>query len=151
MPKGFKHGFRYTPEYSTWLNMKARCFNSKDGSYKYYGGRGITMCESWKNEFVSFYNDMGERPSMDHQIDRKNNNAGYNKENCHWVKRIDNIRNRRDSKFWFVNGVKYESLGHASSELNITINTVKRWCDGRTDGGYTYPPKQNCWSERKYQ
>ena len=151
MPKGFKHGSRYTPEYHTWLNIKSRCSNHKNKSYKYYGGRGIKVCESWEKDFVNFYNDMGPRPSKNHQIDRKNNNEDYNGENCFWVERIINMRNRSDSKYWFIDGVKYESLSHAAEKLNVTINTIKRWCDGRKDGKYKYPPKNNCWSERKYK
>jgi hypothetical protein len=61
------------------------------------------------------------------------------------------VRNRKDSKWWYVHGVRYNSLGHASQELGASPGRIKAWCEGRTDGGYTYPPKDNCWSEKKYQ
>lgn len=145
------HGLRYEPEYTIWLNMKSRCYNKRNKSYMYYGGRGIAICNRWRDNFALFYKDMCPRPSSNHQLDRKDNNKNYSPENCRWVERIDNVRNRKDSKWWFINGVKYESLGHASSELNVRITTIKRWCEGRSDGGYIYPPKENCWSERKYK
>jgi len=150
MPK-IKHGLRYEPEYQLWLNMKGRCYNEKNKSYKYYGGRGITVCDKWFNDFSSFYKDMCPRPSDEHQLDRRNNNKGYSPGNCRWVKRIDNVRNRTDSKWWHVNGIKYESCGHAASEIGVAVVTIHRWCEGRSDGGYTYPPKINCWSEKKYK
>lgn len=146
-----KHGLRYTPEYSLWLNMKSRCYNPKNHTYKYYGGRGITICDEWREDFQKFYDDMCPRPSDSHQIDRIDNDKGYSPENCRWVERIDNVRNRRDSKWWYVYGVRYESLSHAAEHHGVTINRIRARCEGRTDGGYSYPPKDNCWSEKKYQ
>lgn len=150
MSPKYKHGMRYTPEYYTWLNMKNRCYNPKNHSFKYYGGRGIVLCDEWCSSFETFYNDMGKRPSKNHQIDRRDNDKGYSPDNCQWVERIKNLRNRVDSKWWYINCVEYESLGHASEVTGLKISTIKRWCDGRTDGGYNYPPKKNCWSEMKY-
>ena len=60
------------------------------------------------------------------------------------------MQNTRISKWWFVNKKKYKSLSEAAAALGVTPSRIKAWCDGRTDGGYTYPPKQNCWSEVKY-
>lgn len=149
--KKIRHGLRYEPEYALWLNMKARCYNPKNKSYKYYGGRSITMCKKWRDNFAEFYKDMCPRPDPEYQIDRRNNNKGYSPSNCRWVKRIDNVRNRIDSKWWYVHGVRYDSLGHASSILGSSPGRIKAWCEGRTDGGYSYPPKDNCWSEKKYK
>lgn len=146
-----KHGLRYTPEYSLWLNMKSRCYNPKNNAYKYYGGRGITICDEWRDDFKQFYDDMCPRPSDSHQIDRIDNDKGYSPENCRWVERIDNVRNRKDSKWWYVHGVRYDSLSHAAEHHGVTVSRIKAWCEGRTDGGYSYPPKDNCWSERKYK
>jgi hypothetical protein len=60
------------------------------------------------------------------------------------------MQNTRISKWWIVYGVRYASLSEAASAIGVSINRVKAWCEGRSDGGYTYPAKPNCWSEKKY-
>lgn len=147
MPKGFKHGLRYTPEYTVWISMRQRCLNPHGHDAKYYDG--ITLCDEW-NDPVQFVADMGKRPSMRHQIDRIDNTKGYFKDNCRWVEKAPQMRNTRASKWWFIHGVRYDSLSEAAAAVGVTISRVKAWCEGRTDGGYTYPPKPNCWSEKKY-
>lgn len=147
MPKGFKHGLKYTPEYSAWVAMRQRCNNPQGHDAFYY--EGVEVCPEWDDPVV-FVSDMGKRPSVNHQIDRRDNTKGYCKDNCHWVDRTTQMRNTRLSKHWYVYGIRYESLSHAASVHNVTINRIKAWCEGRSDGGYSYPPKSNCWSEKKY-
>ena len=147
MTKGYKHGLRYTPEYRVWLNMRQRCLNPSRNDAAYY--EGLTICPEWDDPVV-FIADMGLRPSADHQIDRIDNTKGYCKENCHWVEKTPQMQNTRIAKWWYVYGIKYSSLSEAASALNVTANRIKAWCEGRNDGGYTYPPKPNCWSEKKY-
>lgn len=89
-----KHGLHNTPEYKAWLGMKARCYNKKYGHYDRYGGRGIIVCDEWKNNFLQFYEDMGKKPSSDYQLDRINNDGNYCKENCRWVTPSQNCYNR---------------------------------------------------------
>jgi len=88
------HGMYKSLEYSSWFNMKQRCFNKNNVRYKDYGGRGITVCDRWKNSFENFYNDMGERKEG-FSLDRIDNNKGYYKENCRWSDNIEQGRNRR--------------------------------------------------------
>ena len=87
------HGMKKTSIWVIWMGIKARCLNPNNRAYKNYGGRGITVCESWK-EFKNFYADMGDRPEG-MQIDRIDNDKGYFKENCHWVTPKQNSSNRR--------------------------------------------------------
>lgn len=64
-----KHGLSYLPEYKIWKGIRKRCNNKNFKFYQYYGGRGIKVCERW-NDFINFYNDMGNRPSENHWIER---------------------------------------------------------------------------------
>ena len=98
------HKLTKTPEYKTWQHIKDRCFNKKNKGFKNYGGRGITVCDEWRESFSSFYRDMGQRPSKKHSIDRIDNEKGYYKDNCRWADRItqnNNQRLRKDNKSGF--------------------------------------------------
>lgn len=90
------HGHSKHPLYSTWKHMISRCHNPLDRAFKNYGARGISVCDAWRNSFLAFVNDMGDKPS-DYEIDRKDNNGNYCKENCHWVSPEINSNNRRSS------------------------------------------------------
>ena len=61
-PSDYKHGMRHSIEYQTWANMIQRCTNKNRPDYERYGGRGIKVCDEWKNSFESFYKDMGNKP-----------------------------------------------------------------------------------------
>lgn len=88
-------GRRKLPEYRIWAHIKGRCNNPKTKCWKNYGGRGITICDRWLNNFDNFLEDMGKRPTPDHQIDRINNNGNYEPSNCRWVSQLQNARNKR--------------------------------------------------------
>jgi len=93
----YKHGLTGNhPLYSAWQNMKRRCDNPKTEQYKDYGGRGITVCKEWINDFMCFYNwaiRSGWGPGL--TLDRKNNDLNYAPENCRFVDRITQGRNQR--------------------------------------------------------
>lgn len=90
------HKVREQPEYSTLINMKARCYNKNSINYKYYGGRGITICEKWRKDswaFINWCRANGYKKGL--QIDRKENDKGYSPENCRFVTRSINQQNTR--------------------------------------------------------
>ena len=89
------HGKSNTSEYEIWCGMKKRCYNPNYKEFRYYGGRGITICDSWKNSFEAFYQDMDRRPSSKHSIDRVNNDGNYEPSNCRWATIKEQNNNKR--------------------------------------------------------
>lgn len=85
------------PLYPIYMAMIYRCQNPKHSKYKYYGGRGITVCERWLGEkgLENFLKDMGEKPTSKHSLDRMDNNYGYRPDNCHWATKEEQSANRR--------------------------------------------------------
>jgi hypothetical protein len=82
------------PLYNTWKKMHDRCGNPKAAQYRWYGARGVTVCDRWR-EFPTFLFDMGERPTPTHSLDRIDNDKGYQPGNCRWATRAEQYANRR--------------------------------------------------------
>lgn len=98
-----KHGLSGSETYHTWRAMKARCYNKKTESFKNYGGRGITVCDEWRNSFQCFYDDMGRVPKGK-SIDRIDNNGNYNPSNCKYSTCKEQLNNTRANKIIAFNG-----------------------------------------------
>lgn len=93
---------QYKREYSSFQAMRQRCNNPNNPAYHNYGGRGIKVCPEWDN-FTKFYADMGDRPPG-YELDRIDTNGDYCPENCRWVDRITQARNKRSNKLITCNG-----------------------------------------------
>lgn len=79
----FKQAKSNHPLYSTWYMLFQRCYNNRRRDYKYYGGKGVTVCPEWHDNFYQFVEDVGERPPG-YTLDRIDSTKGYSKDNCRW-------------------------------------------------------------------
>ena len=93
------HGLRKHPLYTVWINIKGRCLNINDKAYKYYGGRGIKVCNEWRENFQKFYNWAIANGYQKHlTIERIDNNGNYTSENCTFATMVDQSHNTRTTK-----------------------------------------------------
>lgn len=91
-------GRHQSREYKAWAGMIRRCTTPKPSDRAYYAGRGITVCDRWRDSFVAFYEDMGPKPSPGHSLDRIDNERGYEPGNCRWATRTEQMRNTRGNR-----------------------------------------------------
>jgi hypothetical protein len=101
------HGMRGTPTYVSWLAMKARCLRPGDRSFAEYGGRGITVCDRWRDSFANFLADVGERPPGT-SIDRIDNSRSYEPGNVKWSTAKEQANNRRRPRRTPSSGVEVQ-------------------------------------------
>ncbi len=87
-------GVSKLPEYQIWASMKDRCNNPNSQVYFKYGARGIKVCDRWLQGFENFYKDMGDKPTPQHSIDRKDNDGDYTTKNCRWATKTEQSINR---------------------------------------------------------
>lgn len=119
-----KHGMHKTRLYYSWSHIKQRCLNPKCREYKNYGGRGISICEDWKNNFEEFANwsyKNGYEENL--TIDRIDNNGNYCPENCRWVNMIVQENNKRNNHYYEFNG-QLRTLSQISREFNVSRNSL---------------------------
>lgn len=108
--------------YDAWHTMIQRCQNPNNGGYHRYGGRGITVCSRW-NDFRAFLLDMGEKPKG-LTLERKDNDKGYEPENCKWATREEQCVNKRTTRFVSVDGEKM-CVTKAASVVGMHLNTFR--------------------------
>lgn len=109
----YKHGKSDTKLHSLWRSMIGRCYNTNNKAYKNYGGRGIKVCEEWKNDFMSFYNwaisngynEMKNK--FEQSLDRINVNDNYKPDNCRWATAKQQANNKRNNHIIEYKGEKH--------------------------------------------
>lgn len=104
------------PEYQTWQSIKARCYRLTHTKYKNYGGRGITVCDRWLNDFSAFFYDMGEKPTSKHSIDRIDVNGNYEPSNCKWSTNYEQANNKTTNRL-----IPYKGKFYSMSSLSILL------------------------------
>lgn len=127
-PSKGHHGYsgrsNRAPEYTVWVLLKARCLNPKAEGYHNYGGRGITVCDAWRNSFEQFLNDAGRRPSFAHSIDRIDNNRGYEPGNVRWATRAEQARNKTNNRVITIGSVT-QCVADWIKTVDINPNTLR--------------------------
>ena len=122
-----EHAETNTRLYSIWSAIKQRVLNPNKHAYKDYGGRGITICPKWTNDYIAFRdwalsNDYQEGL----EIDRRNNNGNYEPSNCRWITHKENMRNKRGVKLTLeiANEIRdlYNTGNYTQRELAIKFN-----------------------------
>ena len=127
------HGQTKTVEYKTWRSMLDRCYLPKNIKYPLYGGKGIQVCDRWRESFENFYADMGDRPSDVFSIDRINSNGHYEPSNCRWADILTQNNNKKNNLYLTYQG-KTLTISQWARELNISNSTLynrknKGWTD----------------------
>lgn len=117
------HGQTNSPEYGVWVDMRRRCYQKHRPDYHRYGGRGITVCESWRSDFLAFYRDMGPRPAKC-TLDRRDNRGPYSPENCHWASKKIQDRNKRTTVLHIFFGEPL-TLVDAAERHGILVSTLR--------------------------
>lgn len=115
------HGKARTPVHRAWLSMRDRCLRPKSSAFVDYGGRGISICKEW-DTFEGFFADMGDPPEG-FTIERVDVNGNYNKQNCRWADRTDQARNRRNCKFFTIEGKKVRAK-EVAEILGVKYKTI---------------------------
>ena len=146
-----KHGMSLTPVYKVWKSLRGRCLNEKHPSFKYYGGRGITVSKKW-GRFEAFYEDMGDRPSEKHSIERVDVNKGYSKKNCKWAT-IDKQNKNKTTSININHKGETKNIKDWTRHLGLDYrNTVSRYHRGLPledvfyKGNLRHKKKEASWS-----
>jgi len=118
--------------------MKARCYNPKNISYPRYGGRGIKVCDSWRESFETFLVDLSPWPGSGYTLDRINPDGDYEPSNVRWATPAQQQHNRRDAKFTLDSIGEIGSLvaaGIQQSQIAATFgvhqSTISRIVNGK--------------------
>lgn len=127
-----QHGYTsggYPPEYWIWRAMIRRCHDEGDPSYHRYGGRGIVVCDRWRESFGSFMEDVGARPDPKLTLDRIDNDGNYEPENVRWATRRQQNLNRKGGGRTLTIGGETKPLVEWADEAGISRQLLRKRID----------------------
>lgn len=133
------HGKSTSKAYSSWRSMMKRCYQESHTGFKDYGGKGITVCDSW-HIFENFYSDMGD-PKEGMTIDRINNNGNYSPDNCKWSTKTEQNENRKVTKWLEMNGIKQTQAKWAAQLGMYPSSLARRLTTMSVEEALTTPKK----------
>jgi hypothetical protein len=119
-----KHGGKGTTEYKIWSGIKSRCLTPSDRAFHLYGGRGVTICDRWRDSFPKFLEDMGNRPSPAHTINRVDNDGPYSPDNCRWATWEEQNNNQRCNHYITHQG-QTRTMAQWARDLGLNYNTFR--------------------------
>lgn len=140
------HGESKTRLFHLWCSMKSRCFNKTATEFEHYGGRGISVCDEWKDSFVAFRDWAYQNgydpdlPSKECTLDRIDVNGNYTPDNCRWVSMSEQLKNKRPNKYFKPvemldeHGAvvsTYKTIAEAARELGICASSISNVCNGK--------------------
>lgn len=128
-----KHGGCGTPEYQTWINIRKRCYWEGHDHFEHYGGKGIQVCDKWRDDFQAFLDDVGYRPSSQHSIERIDFNGDYEPSNVKWATQIEQARNKSNNRLIEYLG-KTRCVAEWAQIYNISPCKIHYWAKQ----GFTY-------------
>lgn len=145
----YKNGLAGTRLHRAYLNMYNRCYRKSIKMYKYYGARGVTVCDEWlgENGFVNFAEwSMSNGYADNLTLDRIDNDKGYSPSNCRWVTRYAQANNKRNNVFVMVNG-EVDTVGNMARKHNIDYWNLLHYAKGGKNT--MYPHLEISVAERK--
>lgn len=122
----FKHGYKRTRLYNTWLNIKQRCLNKNNPRYKYYGGKGINICREWRDDFATFESwalSNGYDETL--TIDRRDVNGDYEPSNCRWITNKKQQNNKSNNRCITYKG-ETKTLKEWAEYLGFNYKTLQK-------------------------
>lgn len=125
-----RHGMVTSGEYTSWGAMLQRCENPRNKHFKNYGGRGITVCSAW-HKFDQFFADMGPKPTVNHSIERDDNNGNYEPGNCTWATWREQCNNQRRSR-----KLEFEGTSRTVAEWATHLGQSVKMIDSRLRAGW---------------
>lgn len=150
-PAYYEEQYARVVVYTAWYNMLLRCYDPTANGYNAYGGRGIVVCDRWRESFDVYYADVGPRPTPAHSIDRIDNDGDYVPGNVRWADAKTQARNRRSNR-WLTYAGKTQTMAAWAEELGVTIWTLSaRLRSGKysEERALSQPFRKKCLRKRK--